>query len=48
MMLALSFSGRERIFSGVQLRLGLGSYRGESNTGKEEHNQHNALMRNQA
>jgi hypothetical protein len=48
MMLALSFSGRVWIFSGVQLRLGLGSYCEEPNTGKEEHNQHNALMRNQA
>jgi hypothetical protein len=47
-LLALSFSGRVQVFSGVQLKLGLGSYREEPNTGKEEHNQHNALMRNQA
>jgi hypothetical protein len=40
MMLALSFSGRVQIFSGVKLELELGSYREEPNTGKGEHNQH--------
>jgi hypothetical protein len=37
MMLALSLSERVQIFSGVQLELGLDSYREEPNTRKEEH-----------
>jgi hypothetical protein len=43
MMLALSFSGRVQVFSGVCLELGLGSYREESITRKEEHNQHQCI-----